>query len=75
MMKSGVFDINNIEIEKGQKVLTNSVAYKSMEVTFEDGAFCLRIPGTIKFTQAVTIRDAMVQAKKQGINLEIEVVE
>ena len=39
---------------------------RKLVITFEDGAFCLRIPGTTDFGDAVTFRDALDQAMQKG---------
>ena len=39
---------------------------KKLIVTFEDGSFCLRIPGTEDFSDAVTFRNSLYQAMQKG---------
>ena len=64
-----------ISDKSGEKLFTGDIVQvcnseedysKKLVITFEDGAFCLRIPGTTDFSDAVTFRDALDQAMQKG---------
>jgi hypothetical protein len=66
---------SGIPDKSGEKLFTGDIVRvcnskedysRKLIVTFEDGAFCLRIPGTTDFSDAVTFRDALDQAMQKG---------
>ena len=64
---SGILDKSGKKLFKGDKVKvwnSQTTPKPILVVTFEDGSFCLRVPGTDDFESAVTFRDALDQAMK-----------
>ena len=64
---SGILDKSGKKLFEGDKVKvwnSQTTPKPILVVTFEDGSFCLRVPGTDDFESAVTFRDALDQAMK-----------
>jgi hypothetical protein len=76
--KSGLFDVNGNEVKVGDKVVVLNRLDKyegvAFDVTFEDGAFCMRMPNTTIFRQAVTFRDGISQALERSQELKFEII-
>ena len=75
MQYSGEKDKKGKKIFAGDFVKTNAVKVAGrLIIKFLDGAFCIGLENTNKYNSYVTIRDAKGQARKSGVELEIEVI-
>lgn len=76
MQYTGLKDENGKEIYEGDIVSNNSLNYshEKLIITFVDGAFCVGLIFAAKFSERITIRDAMSIAKHHDMELVLEVL-
>ncbi len=72
---TGLTDKNGVKIFEGDIIKTNSPRTSvTLIVTFENGAFCLRIKPLKRFKDAVTFRDSLSQGIDNCIRPIYEVI-